>query len=98
MIELFTTYNIIIAVLGIFNVILVYTSWNVMRKVERYEDDIVKYDEYVNKLSDIISKTDRALSKLDEKGFFKTDDEIGFFFKTVMTLQELLNEFKIKEI
>ena len=35
---------------------------------------------------------------IDEKGFFKTDDEIGFFFKTVMTLQELLNEFKIKEI
>ena len=25
----------------------------------------------------------------------KSDDEIGFFFKTVMTLQELLNEFKI---
>ena len=42
MIELFTTYNIIIAVLGILNVTLVYTSWNVLRKVERYEDDIVK--------------------------------------------------------
>ena len=95
MAELFTTYNIIIAVLGILNITLVYTSWNVMRKVERYEDDIVKYDEYVNKLSDIISKTDRALSKLDEKGFFKTDDEIGFFFDSVKRLQNEISKFKL---
>ena len=95
MIELFTTYNIIIAILGILNITLVYTSWNVLRKVERYEDDIVKYDEYVNKLSDIISKTDRALSKLDEKGFFKTDDEIGFFFDSVKRLQNEISKFKL---
>ena len=95
MIEIFTTYNIIIGILGIFNIVLGYTTWNVMRKVERYEDDIVKYDEYVNKLSNIISRTDKALSKLDDKGFFKTDDEIGFFFDSVKRLQNEISKFKL---
>ena len=45
-----------------------------------------------------VNLTKAQLKKLDAQGRFKSDDEIGFFFKTVMTLQELLNEFKIKEI
>ena len=53
---------------------------------------------YLNKISQAIEISDEKLKKLDSQGRFKSDDEIGFFFKTVMTLQELLNEFKIKEI
>ena len=95
MIEIVTTYNIIIGILGISTIMLGYTTWNVMRKVEKYEDDIVKYDEYVNKLSNIISRTDKALSKLDDKGFFKADDEIGFFFDAVKRLQNEISKFKL---
>ena len=53
---------------------------------------------YLNKISKAIEVSDVRLKKLDAQGRFKSDDEIGFFFKTVMAIQGMLNEFKIKEI
>ena len=53
---------------------------------------------YLDKISKAIEISDTKLKKLDSQGRFESDDEIGFFFKTVMTIQELLNSFKIKDI
>ena len=89
---------ILISILSALVVVLGFTTFNLMKKNEQQEDILVEYMKYLNKISQAIEISDVKLKKLDAQGRFKSDDEIGFFFKTVMTLQELLNEFKIKEI
>ena len=70
--------------------------WNLLKKQETAEDLVIGYNEYLNNLSQIIEISDEKLKKIDERGTFKSDDEVGFFFKVIQSIQELLNEFKIK--
>jgi len=89
---------IIISILSVLVIMLGFTTLNLMRKNERQEDILVEYMKYLNKISKAIEISDAKLKKLDSQGRFESDDEIGFFFKTVMAIQGFLNEFKIKDI
>jgi len=86
---------IIIGILVVLLGVLGYTTLNLLRKNETAEDLILGY---LERLSQVIDLTDEKLKKLDSKGSFKSDDEIGFFFNQVMELQKILNEFNIKTI
>ena len=81
-----------------FVIVLGFATLNLVRKNEKQEDILVEYMKYLNKISQAIEISDTKLKKLDSQGRFESDDEIGFFFKTVMAIQGMLNEFKIKEI
>jgi hypothetical protein len=92
-------------ILGILVVILGFTTFNLLKKIEKQEDIIalrdeilVSYQVYLNKISDIIELSDKKLKEVDHKGSFESDDEIGFFFQSVKQLQETLNVFKIKDL
>ena len=37
------------------------------------------------------------LQKIDAKGSFRSDDEIGWFFQEVLAIQKRLNNFKLIE-
>ena len=89
---------IIIGVLVILLGVLGYTTLNLLRKNETAEDLILGYLGYLERLSQVIELTDEKLKKLDSRGSFKSDDEIGFFFNQVMELQKILNEFNIKTL
>ena len=89
---------ILISILSVSVIILGFTTFNLMRKNEKQEDILVEYMKYLNKISQAIEISDEKLKKLDSQGRFESDDEIGFFFKTVMVIQGMLNEFKIKDI
>ena len=89
---------ILIILLIIICSILGYTTFNLLRKNETAEDLIIGYLGYLERLSQVIELTDEKLKKLDNKGSFKSDDEIGFFFNQVMELQKILNEFNIKTL
>jgi len=89
---------ILISVLSALSIVLGFAVFNLMKKNEQQEDILVEYMKYLNKISKAIEVSDARLKKLDAQGRFKSDDEIGFFFKTVMTIQDLLNRFKIKDI
>ena len=89
---------IIIGILVVLLGVLGYTTLNLLRKNETAEDLILGYVGYLERLSQVIDLTDEKLKKLDSKGSFKSDDEIGFFFNQVMELQKILNEFNIKTI
>jgi len=89
---------ILISILSALSIVLGFAVFNLMKKNEQQEDILVEYMKYLNKISKAIEVSDVRLKKLDAQGRFKSDDEIGFFFKTVMTIQDLLNGFKIKDI
>ena len=75
--------GIIITILGVLVVILGFTTFNLLKKNEKQEDILVEYLNYLDRISKVIEISDEKLKKLDEKGVFKSDDEVGFFFESV---------------
>ena len=96
---------ILTVILGILVVILGYTTFNLLRKLEKQEDVLnnqatilASYLSYLNKISDIINFSDKKLREIDHKGSFKSDDEVGFFFEEIKQIQDTLNQFKVKDL
>lgn len=85
---------IIISVLGASVVILGFTTWNLLRKVEKTEDIILNYNSYIEEYSKQLDIADKRLKQIDEKNVFKSDDEIGWFFDNLKRLQNDLSKFK----
>jgi len=89
---------IAISILSVLVVILGFTTFNLLRKNEKAEDIIFSYKVYMDSINEAIYFTDKKLKEIDEKGMFKSDDEIGFFFEQIKTIQTALNSFVIKNI
>jgi len=89
---------LLVIILSILVVILGYTTFNLLRKNEKQEDILAGYMRYLNKISDIIQTSNRKLEEIDAKGSFKSDDEIGFFFQSIIAIQDVLNSFDIRKL
>ena len=87
-----------IILLSILVVTLGFTTYNLLKKNEKQEDILAGYMTYLNKISDTIELSDKKMMEVDAKGSFKSDDEIGFFFEQIKTIQTALNSFVIKNI
>ena len=87
--------TIIISILSVLVILLLYTSYNLMKKNEKCEDIITSYERYITGLSNTIKNSDKQLKEIDRKGSFESDDEVGFFFNSLKELQDQLNNFKI---
>tara|TARA_Y100000992_G_C21051341_1_gene389713 strand:+ start:237 stop:488 length:252 start_codon:yes stop_codon:yes gene_type:complete len=77
--------------LGILTLILGYTSFNLIRKVERLETWI---EEYVDRLTE----TKDILDQLDSEGKFESDDEIGTVFEGIKDAINDLNKITERDI
>ena len=86
--------------LSIILTIVVVTSFfiirNLIKKNENQEDVIKEYEDFIIKQSEAITICDQRLKKVDDKGVFQSDDEIGWIFKEILKIQEALNEFTLK--
>ena len=87
-----------IVLLSILVVTLGFTTYNLLRKNEKQEDILAGYMTYLNKISDTIEMSEKKMVEVDAKGSFKSDDEVGFFFEQIKTIQTALNSFVIKNI
>lgn len=92
-----TTAIIVISILSLIVLILGFTTWNLLKKNEKAEDILVGYLNYLDKISRVIEVADKKVKKIDIKGSFESDDEIGFFFKQIKQIQEILNDFRLKD-
>ena len=89
--------EILITLLIIVVITLGYTTYNLLRKNEKQEDVLAAYLLYMDNLSKIIEVSDERLKKIDMKGTFQSDDEIGWFFEQIKVIQERLNNFKLTD-
>jgi predicted PurR-regulated permease PerM len=78
--------------------ILGYISYNLFRKVEQLERIVDSQESYISKFSNSVDFASRRLGEIDEKGTFQSDDEIGWFFESVKTLQSELNDFNLNGV
>ena len=94
MIETIYLYNIVLGILGFLVVILGYTTINLLRKNEKAEDIIISQNVFIEEVSSQIEKSEKRLDEIDERGVFKSDDEIGWFFNEVKQIQNNISRFK----
>ena len=87
-----------IIILSIVVIVLGYTTFNLLRKIEKQEDILSSYLTYLDNISRIIEVSDKKLKDVDAKGTFSSDDEVGFFFQQIKGLQGILSEFILKKI
>ena len=89
---------IIIGLLTLLSIILGFTTFNLLKKQEKAEDILIEYMTYLDNLSRMVEVSDKKIREIDHKQSFESDDEIGFFFKSIKQIQEILNEFKVIRI
>jgi len=89
--------EILITLLIIAVITLGFTTYNLLRKNEKQEEVLAAYLLYMDNLSKIIEHSSERLKKIDTKGTFETDDEIGWFFEQIKVIQERLNNFKLTD-
>ena len=89
---------VIISVLSVLVVAFGFTTFNLLRKNEKQEDILTGYITYLNQFSKIIEFSDEKLKKIDERGIFKNDDEIGFMYDQIKDLQKILSNFRIDKL
>ena len=85
---------VVIGFLSIGCITLGFTTFNLLRKVEKIEDVVIRYDRFISEYSKQLDNTDKRLKEIDEKGTFKSDDEIGWFFNQIKRLQNDVSRFK----
>ena len=89
--EIFTTYNIIIGVSVILNIVLLIGVRNLIRQNEQLEDRLVgTVDTIRTRVSDALEN----MRRLDNREVFEKDDEVGVTFKEIKKIvEDLNNEF-----
>jgi LPS O-antigen subunit length determinant protein (WzzB/FepE family) len=88
-----TTFYIISGVLVGTLVILVYIIRNLLVKVEKYEDTVTSLQNTLTDVQNTILNSQKHLNTLDERGVFKSDDEVGYFFEQLKEVQNQLDRF-----
>ena len=93
-----TTFYIISGILVGIIIILSYIIRNLlMLKVEKYEDVTIDQTQYLQNISNLIGDSKKHLNKLDERGVFQSDDEVGYFFKQMKLVQKELDRYMLPE-
>jgi len=93
----------IISILSILVVVLGFTTFNLLHKVEQSEDElkrrqdaIISYQEYINGLGSTVEFMNKRIKEIDAKGTFNSDDEVGFFFERLKMLNDMLRPYDVK--
>ena len=88
MLEIFTTYNIIIGVSSLINIILLIGVRNLLKQNEQLED------RFVDTINSTRNKVEFALDemrKIDNREAFEKDDEVGVTFNELKKIVNDLN-------
>jgi hypothetical protein len=88
MMEIFTTYNIIVGISVVINIILLIGVRNLLKQNEQLEDRLVATNDSVRKS---LQESLDNMRKLDNKQVFEKDDEVGVSFNEIKKIIEELN-------
>ena len=89
--------DILSVILLVALVIMSFLVYNLYNKVFRQEVIIESQIEYLRNVSSVIVESKLYIDKLDEKGIFRADDEVGVFFNFMKGIQENINSYRLPE-
>jgi hypothetical protein len=91
------TEHYIIISLSVLVVVFLYTTFNLLRKNEKYEDLTEGYRVFILRFQQQVKESDKRIKEIDSKGTFKSDDEVGYFFNELKKIQDSLTNFRVEE-
>lgn len=91
------TFYIISGILVAIITFLFYIIRNLLLKNEKYEDITIDQTQYLQRISDTLRDSKKHLQRLDEKGVFQSDDEVGYFFEQLKLVQKELDRYMLPE-
>ena len=68
-----------------------------IRRNNALEKAVTQQQQYLDAISIVIQNSQEKLEELDVMGAFKSDDEVGTFFKNLKEIQDVLNEFNTRK-
>ena len=83
--------EILITTLIIFSAASFYVIWNLLKKLEKYEDTIEDYQKFIEKETQRNEALLEALREIDSREMFEKDDEVGSIFYQI---KETIEKFK----
>jgi competence protein ComGC len=89
MIELLTTYNIIVGISVVINIVLLIGVRNLLKQNEQLEDKLINT---INQTRNSVEGALIKMRELDNKEAFEKDDEVGVTFDALRKVVEGLNE------
>ena len=89
--------EILLAILCVVLLGLSYIVYNLNRKVIKQESIIEYQVGYLRNVAYLISESKIYVEQLDEKGTFRSDDEVGVFFNFMKEIQETINAYRLPE-
>ena len=87
--------GVLLILSGILILGLSYISYNLNRKVVKQEEIIEYQVGYLRNVSYLIQESKIYVEQLDEKGAFRSDDEVGVFFNFMKEIQETINAYRL---
>jgi hypothetical protein len=84
---------ILINIAVIILLVIGYVIWNLLKKVEKLENQITVQETYILEFYDLVKTSEVKIKEIDNKQLFQSDDEVGFFFTNLKTIQEALSDY-----
>jgi len=88
---------ILVIILSLLILGLGYVVFNLNRKVIKQESIIEFQVGYLRNVAYLINESKIYVEQLDEKGTFRSDDEVGVFFDFMKEIQETINDYRLPE-
>ncbi len=70
-----------------------YIIWNLNGKVAKLEEIAAKQKIIIDSVASIVDESNRQLNQVELTEAFKSDDQIGFFFRNLQNIQDSLNHY-----
>ena len=68
-----------------------YANYNLLKNYEQSEEYVENLETWIREFSKSITNMNREIRKIDNKGSFESDDEVGYFFKELKKIIKQLN-------
>jgi len=75
--------------------LLLYSTINLLLKVEKLEDQMIEQNKVMLSIVKNIEEAREFINKVDERGIFQSDDEVGTFFGYLKEIQSTLDQYAI---
>ena len=86
--------ELIITTLIVLSTASFYVVWNLLKKLEKYEDIIEENEEFIQSELERNEALLEALRQIDERQMCEKDDEVGSIFYQI---KETIEKFKTKQ-
>ena len=81
----------IYTILTLLIITLLYVVYNLLQKLEKYEDAVEKYQQFIETETQRNEALLEALRQIDERQMFEKDDDVGSIFYQI---KETIEKFK----